>query len=283
MPLDNVHVEVEDRAVRISWSDCSHIVEAMRSYRTTFKCVSRRGGSVERKTNIDTQRYIPEDRNRIFEFEFKDVSSYSTCPVWNYHSDHHAVIQGVVDVLLYPTLEHSHYEQHPVVTPNSTIETLRVYKHRTGANSADTCLEKKHPRFAILVSSHAAESIRSSKLYFDRPYLDLQRDKVQNLLIFKEIRCLRYMSSLEKYSEKDVLRQLDPEGGPDEWDWTTEDLGLSPINHEGMQKLHLSRHVDGPETEHYYPRSHIAKFDDGAYGLAISVQKGCLECCSQGA
>lgn len=239
MPLDNVHVEVEDRTVRIWWSDCSHIVEARKGYRTTFTCVSRRGGSVERETNIDTQHYIPEDPNRRFDFEFKDVSSYSTCPAWNYHSDHHAVIRGVVDVLLYPTLEHSHYEQHPVVTPNSTIETLRVYKHRTGAKSADMCLEE-HPKFAILVSSNAAESIRSSKLYFGRPNLDFQLDKVQNLLIFKEMRCLRYISSLEKYSEKDVLRHLDPEGGPEKWDWTTEDLGLSPINHEGMQTLHLS-------------------------------------------
>jgi hypothetical protein len=80
MPLDNVHVEVEDRTVRISWSDCSHIVEARKSYQTTWTCVSRRGGSVERKTNIDTQHYIPEDRNRRFDFEFKDFSSYSTCP-----------------------------------------------------------------------------------------------------------------------------------------------------------------------------------------------------------
>lgn len=143
-----------------------------------------------------------------------------------------------MDVLLYPTLEHSHYEQHRVVTPKSTIDTLRVYKHRTGAESADMCLEE-HPEFAILVSSNTADPTRSSKLYFDRPCLDFQLDKVQDLLIFKEMRCLHYISSLEKYSEKDILRQLDPEGGPDKWDWTTEDLELSPINHEGMHKLYL--------------------------------------------
>lgn len=173
-------------------------------------------------------------------------------------------------MLLYPTLEHSHYEQHRVVTPNSTIGTLRVYKHRTGAGSADMC-QKEHPEFAILVSSNADNPTRSSKLYFGRRCLDFQLDKAHDLLIFKEMRCLHYISSLEKCSEIDTSRQLDPEGGPDKWGWTTEDLELSPTNHEGMQKLYLFWHVDGPETDHCYLRSYTGKLDDSAYGLATSV------------
>lgn len=177
---------------------------------------------------------MPAKHNQTFDFEFKNVSGYSTCPALSYHPDHHTVILKVVDILLYPDLEHSHYEQNQVITPNSTIDTLRVYKHRTCADSGDTCLQG-HPEFAILVSSNAADPTRSSKLYFNRSCLDFEMDKLQDLLIFKKMRCLHYISSLEKSSENDIKRQLDPEGRPDEWDWTTEDLELSPSNHEGMQ------------------------------------------------
>ena len=80
MPLDNVHVEIEHRQVTISWSDCSHIHEVTRDYRTTFECVSQWDGSVEHRINMGTQRYIPAIPNRRLEFEFENISGYSTYP-----------------------------------------------------------------------------------------------------------------------------------------------------------------------------------------------------------
>ena len=148
-------------------------------------------------------------------------------------------------MLLYPTLKNSDYEQNPVVTGSSIIDTLRVYKQRTGGESAHRYADE-HPDFALLVSSNATDSTRYSKLYMG-PCLDFQLDNVYNLLILKRIRCMDYASSLEKPSEKDILRHLSPEGGPDRWDCRTEpeDLELSPAQHEGKHELHFFRFVDG--------------------------------------
>ena len=142
----------------------------------------------------------------------------------------------MAEVLLYPTLESSHYEQNPVVTGSSTIETLRVYKHYTSGESAHEGADEWSD-FAILVSSTSTESTRSSKIYIGRPCLDFQLDKVRSLVIFKEMRCLDYSSSLMRFSEKDILKHLNPEGGPDRLDWKSEDLELSPINHKGRHEL----------------------------------------------
>lgn len=211
MPLDNVHVKIEDRQVTISWSACSHVFDAMNNYRTTFSC-----------------QYIPENRNRVLIFECEDVS----------------VIQRVADVLLYPTLENSHYEQHGTATGNPTTSTLRVYKHPAGAVPSNLCADQ-HPEFAILISSNAADSTRSSKLYFGRPCLDFQQDKRHDLLILNDMRCLNYESSLKKPSEKDLLRHMDPEGGPDMWDLMTEDLKISLIDYEGLTVANLMEVLTG--------------------------------------
>ena len=236
MPLDNVHVGTEHGKATVSWSDCSHIHEAKKGYRTSFTCVSQWDGSVEYRTNIGTQRYIPAKHNRRLEFESKDVSGYSTYPTWHYNSDDQIVIQKVAEVLLFPTLEYSHYEQNQVVTGSSTIDTLRVYKHHTGGKSAHKGADEWSD-FAILVSSNSTNSTRCSRIYVGRSCLDFQRDKVQGLLIFKKMRCLNYISSLEKPSEKAILRHRNPEGGPDTCDWKIEDLELSPTNHKGRHEL----------------------------------------------
>ena len=150
----------------------------------------------------------------------------------------------MAEVLLYPTLKNSDYEQNPVVTESSIIDTLRVYKQRTGGESAHRCADE-HPDFALLVSSNAVDSTRYSKLYMG-PCLDFRLDNVHDLLILKQIRCLNYASSLEKPSKKDILRHLNAEGGPDRWDCKTEeDLELSPAHHDGKHELHFFSFVDG--------------------------------------
>lgn len=40
MPLDQVHVHIEDREITIAFSDCAHIAEVVKGYKTTFICVS---------------------------------------------------------------------------------------------------------------------------------------------------------------------------------------------------------------------------------------------------
>ena len=148
----------------------------------------------------------------------------------------------MAEVLLYPTLESSHYEQNLVVTGSSTIDTLRVYKRYTGGESARQGVDE-WSEFAILVSSDTTDSTRVSKIYIGRPCLDFQLDKERSLLIFKEMHCLNYTSSLIKSSEKDILRHLNPEGGPDRWNWIPEDLELSPTNHKGRHEVYLFLHV----------------------------------------
>ncbi len=141
-------------------------------------------------------------------------------------------------MLLYPTLEYMHYEQNPIVTRSSTIDTLRVYRYRPSGDSGPRRADE-HSDFAILVSSDSTSSIRCSKLYMGQPCLDFRLDKVHDLLIFKKMHSLSYSRSLEKYSENDILRHMDPEGGSDRGDWKPEDLELSPTNHKGRHELHL--------------------------------------------
>ena len=80
MPLDNVHVGIYHRQVTIMWSDCSHIREEKKGYKTTFESVSQWDGSVVGQTNTGTQRYMPEKPNRRLEFESKNDTGYSTYP-----------------------------------------------------------------------------------------------------------------------------------------------------------------------------------------------------------
>ena len=137
----------------------------------------------------------------------------------------------MAELLLYPTLGYLHYEQNLVVSGSSVVDTLRIYKH------AD-----EHTDFAILVSSKLNDATRCSKMYMGRPYLDFRLDKVHSLLIFKEMTYLDYSSSLRKGSKNDILRHLrhlNPEGGPDRWNWKSEDLELSPNDHKGRHEFHL--------------------------------------------
>lgn len=76
-------------------------------------------------------------------------------------------------------------------------------------------------------------------MYFGLQHLDFQQDKVHDLFILKNMHCLKYASSVVKSSEKDLLRHLDPEGGPDGWDWMTEDLELSLIDYDGKQRRYF--------------------------------------------
>ena len=149
-------------------------------------------------------------------------------------------------MLLYPTLEDSHYEEHRIATGDSTISTLRVHKHRTGAESSNLSADQ-NPAFAILKTSSADDSTRFSKLYFARPCLDFQQDKVHDLFILKNMLCLNYMSSFEKPAEKDFLRHLDPEGRPDIWKLEPENFYLTDA--EGRPKHYLFLPVDGLETD----------------------------------
>ena len=150
----------------------------------------------------------------------------------------------MADVLLYPTLENSHYEEHRITTGDSTIGTLRVYKRRTGAASSNLCADQ-NPAFAILKTFEADDCTLYSNLYFSRPCLDFQQDKKNDYFILKNMLRLSYTSSLEKPSKKDFLRHLDPEGGPDMWEWKPEHYFLT--NPEGRPKRYSFLHVDGLE------------------------------------
>lgn len=53
MPLDDVHIQLKDLQVTISWSDCSHVDEmGNRNWQTTFICVGQRADIGEHATNL---------------------------------------------------------------------------------------------------------------------------------------------------------------------------------------------------------------------------------------
>lgn len=81
MPLDNVHIEIEDRQITMSWSACSHIFAEKRGYRTTFTCVSDWVDVFGHTINIGTQQYIPKKHNRKLVFECEDASGYYAGPM----------------------------------------------------------------------------------------------------------------------------------------------------------------------------------------------------------
>ena len=134
-------------------------------------------------------------------------------------------MRRLADVLLLPTLKHFHCEPNGVRIGRSSSDHLRVYKYRPGAVSSKSRVDQ-HPEFAILISSTPA---RSSKIYFGQASLDFWQDEVRDQFIVKNMRCLMYTSSLERPSEEDLERHVDPEGRPDGLDWKREDLALSLI------------------------------------------------------
>ena len=142
-------------------------------------------------------------------------------------------MRKVADVVLFPALERSPYERVRVLKGNSS--TCAVYKYRARAEMSDSCTDQ-HFHFAILMSSVAADSSQSSKLYFGQPSLDFRKGETRSLFIFKNMRCLTYTSSLKKPSEKDLVRHSDPEGKPNESRWNKEDLELSLMGYNGKQK-----------------------------------------------
>lgn len=143
-------------------------------------------------------------------------------------------MRKVADKVLFPTLKSSHYERVEILKGNPV--TCAVYKHRTRAESSDSCADQ-HLDFAVLISSVAANSSQSSKLYFSQPSLDFRKGETRSLFVFKNMHCLTYGSSLKEPSKKGLARNLDPEGGPNEWRWKQEDLELSLIDYNGKQKL----------------------------------------------
>ena len=74
MPLDNVHIQIKDQHLEMSWSDCSHICEGTKNYQTTFTYVSHQRHIVISITNAGIQKYIPENPNRRLSFEFEKES-----------------------------------------------------------------------------------------------------------------------------------------------------------------------------------------------------------------
>lgn len=140
------------------------------------------------------------------------------------------------DILLYPTLKRSSFKQIPATSESST---LRLYKLSTGARDPIMNTEPS-PQFAVLVTSTIADSTRTSKFYLGRFCIDFQLDAVQDYILFRDMYRLSYLSSLVKSSEKDLLRQMDLEGGPDRWDLIKEDLELWPARCDGRRELHSS-------------------------------------------
>lgn len=162
------------------------------------------------------------------------------------HANHQIDIRCFEEVLLYPTLASSHYKH--VESPNeSSNDEIRFYKHPTGGKISNVP-EDWNPEFAILVLSTAADSARFSKLYFGRSCLDFWIDKAQDSLVLKGIRYVEYTSKLEKYSEKDLAKLLDPEGRPDVWKWhTLSSFNFPSINDEGRHRTVFHRAI-GPRT-----------------------------------
>lgn len=146
------------------------------------------------------------------------------------HANHQVVIRDFVDALLYPTLRRSNYELISSLSESSRADKIRLYKHPTCVHSSNALVDW-NPEFAILISSTAAGSARSSRLYFGRSCLDFRIDKAKDSLVLSDMRCLDYTSNLEKPAENDLYRNLDPEGKPDMCIWQT----LS-VNYEGRHR-----------------------------------------------
>lgn len=137
-------------------------------------------------------------------------------------------------MLLYPSLKASSTEEFALPLESGEPRIFRLYKNfeidypwnRDEGSSLD---------FAISITIAGVDSIRSSKLYFGRYSLDFRLDALQGFLAFGGLRRLHYTSSTEKFSEKDLLRNLDREGGPDAWDLRTEDVELWLDGHGGRR------------------------------------------------
>lgn len=95
----------------------------------------------------------------------------------------------------------------------------------------------EHPEFIILIAFISADSTRYSELYFGLQCLDFQLHKLENRIIFMDMRRLNYTLSWRKGSKNDLKRQLSTEGGPDECGWKIENLELRLNDHEGEQRL----------------------------------------------
>lgn len=146
------------------------------------------------------------------------------------------MISEVANVLLYPRLEQSHYEQTQTKTGSSTVTTFMVYKHLASAKSCKMSANP-HPEFIILTTSTSADDFRYSELYFGLQSLYFQLHKSENRIIFVDMCRLDYTLSLREGSEIALLNQLSTEGGPDGCNWRTENLELRLNNHKGEQNF----------------------------------------------
>ena len=140
----------------------------------------------------------------------------------------------MADVLLHPTLKKSQFRLTPITSESANASSLKIYRRHAGADPLHVDADGS-PDFAILVVSTVAEATRCSKIYFGCFCLDFVLDAAQESIIFKEASRLNYVSHMEKASEKDLLRHLDLEGGPEMWEFTSEDLTLHLAKHNGTQ------------------------------------------------
>lgn len=146
------------------------------------------------------------------------------------------MLHKLAEELLFPRLDRFRYEEH-FSTGSSTSNNVRVYKHRTAEDSSDMSADR-HFDFAILSSSKFADSPKTSKIYFGTSTLDFHMNGACNSLTLYDMWQPKYSSSLEKSSENDVRRQMDPGGGPDVLGWQTVPLVyLSSVQYEGRRNL----------------------------------------------
>jgi hypothetical protein len=143
----------------------------------------------------------------------------------------------LTDILLYPTLDRLYYQEEHISTGSSTIDNVRIYKHNATVDLSDASAERKFD-FAILKSSKTVDSLRTSKMYFGNSDQAFDMDRARTSLTLFNMWQPNYASSFEKSSEKDFLRQMDPEGGPDVVGWqTVPQFYLSSVEFEGKHNF----------------------------------------------
>ena len=177
----------------------------------------------------------------------------------------------LTNYLLYPTLEKSQFEEIPTTARNYSFESLKLYRRRADADYLR--VDANNPLdFAILVTSAVVKSTRCSKVYFGHLCLDFNLG-VESV-IFKRTFRLNYVSSTEKASEKDLLRHLDPEGGPEKWEFVSEDMELDFAGYKGTKNINSISPTHEVEADACSIRFFTRHSDGVPYGLAACIQRG---------
>lgn len=188
---------------------------------------------VEQTTKRRAQEYHGDNPNQTFSLECEDPSGCTVSSALPYLANQQAVLHKLANILLYPTLDSLHYQQERISTGSSTIDNIRIYKHHPAVDPPNMSADR-HFDFAILTSSKTANLSRTSKIYFGTSNLVFYMGRAHTSLTLFNMWRPKYSSSLEKSSEEDLLRQMDPEGRPDVLGWhTVPDLHLSSVEFEG--------------------------------------------------